>query len=41
MTLKEFAWQNQGEEIPMQEVKILTGIEQNAADYECERLNNK
>ena len=27
MTLKEFAWQNQGEEIPMQEVEILTGVE--------------
>lgn len=32
MTIQEFAWQNQGKELPMQEVKIFTGIE---PKYKC------
>ena len=32
MTLKEFAWQNRDKELPMQEVKIFTGVE---PKYKC------
>ncbi len=32
MTIQEFAWQNQGKELPMQEVEIFTGVE---PKYKC------
>ena len=32
MTFKEFTWQNQGKELPMQEVEIFTGVE---PKYKC------
>ena len=32
MMVKEFAWQNQGKELPMQEVEIFTGVE---LKYRC------